>query len=47
MNADKIIVLHQGNIVEEGTHESLLANEGVYTRLWEQQVYGRKQTLLT
>jgi ABC-type bacteriocin transporter len=47
MNADKIIVLHKGNIVEEGTHEGLLANEGVYTRLWEQQVYGRKQTLLT
>lgn len=47
MNADKIIVLHQGNIVEEGTHNDLLANEGAYTRLWEQQVYGRKQTLLT
>ena len=44
MNADKIIVLHQGNIVEEGTHNDLLAHEGAYTRLWEQQVYGRKQT---
>lgn len=47
MNADKIIVLHQGNIVEEGTHNDLLANEGAYTRLWEQQVYGRKQTLIS
>lgn len=42
MNADKIIVLQQGNIVEEGTHTGLLMNEGPYTRLWEQQVYGRK-----
>jgi ATP-binding cassette subfamily B protein len=46
MNADKIIVLHQGTIVEEGTHAGLLAREGAYARLWEQQVYGmRKQTI--
>jgi ABC-type bacteriocin transporter len=44
MNADKIVVLHQGNIVEEGTHTGLLSNDGAYTRLWEQQVYGRKET---
>jgi ATP-binding cassette subfamily B protein len=44
LNADKIVVLYQGDIVEEGTHEGLLAKEGAYSKLWEQQVYGiRKQ----
>ena len=36
MNADKIVVMSQGNIVEEGTHAGLLAKEGAYYRLWEQ-----------
>jgi len=31
--ADKIIVLNKGTIVEQGTHESLLAAEGAYYRL--------------
>jgi ABC-type multidrug transport system fused ATPase/permease subunit len=32
-NADRIIVLDGGRVVEEGTHGSLLANNGVYARL--------------
>ncbi|MCT4697462.1 ATP-binding cassette domain-containing protein [Candidatus Cardinium sp. TP] len=32
-DADRIIVLEQGKIVEEGTHASLLAKEGVYKQL--------------
>jgi ATP-binding cassette, subfamily B, multidrug efflux pump len=32
-DADRIIVMHQGQIVEDGTHTSLLAQGGYYTRL--------------
>ncbi len=31
--ADKIIVLDRGEVVEQGTHESLLAQEGLYSKL--------------
>jgi ATP-binding cassette subfamily B multidrug efflux pump len=34
---DRIIVLDQGKMVETGTHEELLARNGHYTRLYEQQ----------
>jgi ATP-binding cassette subfamily B protein len=36
-NADRIIVLHKGQIVETGTHSELLARQGVYSRLYELQ----------
>jgi ATP-binding cassette subfamily B protein len=35
--ADHIYVLHQGRIVEEGTHEQLLARSGWYAALWRSQ----------
>jgi len=37
MEADKIIVLDKGEIVESGTHESLLKEGGIYAQLWDIQ----------
>ncbi len=36
-DADRIVVLEAGEIVEEGTHESLLARQGRYYSLWQRQ----------
>jgi ATP-binding cassette, subfamily B, multidrug efflux pump len=36
--ANKIIVLHDGEIIEEGTHENLLAKKGAYQELYEKQM---------
>lgn len=36
-NVDRIVVLHKGRVVEEGTHRELLAGRGVYHRLYELQ----------
>ena len=36
-NADLILVMKDGNIVEQGTHESLLAENGFYAGLYNSQ----------
>lgn len=36
-NADLICVFHEGEIVERGTHEELLAQKGIYTKLYSMQ----------
>ena len=38
MHADKIVVIEQGKLVEEGTHFELLARESAYCRLWASQM---------
>jgi ATP-binding cassette subfamily B multidrug efflux pump len=37
---DRLIVLDQGRVIEEGTHAELLALEGQYAKLWERQSGG-------
>ncbi|MBK1673439.1 metal ABC transporter permease [Ectothiorhodospira shaposhnikovii] len=37
-DADHIIVLDQGQVVEQGTHDVLLARQGVYAGLWQSQL---------
>ena len=37
VDADQILVMEQGRIVERGSHAKLLAHDGVYAHLWELQ----------
>ncbi|MGF1910086.1 ABC transporter ATP-binding protein/permease [Vibrio kasasachensis] len=37
---DRLIVLDEGKIVEQGTHHELLRNEGIYAQLWAHQTGG-------
>jgi len=42
MYADRIYVLEKGKIVEEGNHETLLENKGLYYAMWRQQIGERE-----
>ena len=37
IDADNIVVLDKGRVVEEGTHSGLLQQQGIYASLWEMQ----------
>ncbi len=39
-NADKIIVLDKGCVVEQGTHDELMIKQAHYDGLWKQQFPG-------
>jgi ATP-binding cassette subfamily B protein len=38
--ADRIVVLRNGTVVENGTHEDLRARKGLYAELFEMQAAG-------
>ncbi len=40
LHMDRILVFDHGKIVEDGTHQELLAKDGLYTTLWNAQVGG-------
>jgi len=42
-NADRIIVLNDGRIVQQGTHEELLARDGPYRRIYETQFVDQEE----
>jgi ATP-binding cassette, subfamily B, bacterial len=43
MHADQIFVLEHGKIIEQGSHENLLAEKGLYYAMWRQQIGERKR----
>ena len=45
IDADKIIVLDHGEVVEQGTHEQLLDKRSHYAQLWFAQQKEQQQTL--
>ncbi len=42
MHADKIFVLEQGKIIEQGKHHDLVLEKGLYYAMWRQQIGERK-----
>ena len=44
--AERIVVLHEGGVVESGSHEELLAQRGVYAKLFQLQARGYQEKAL-
>jgi ABC-type transport system involved in Fe-S cluster assembly fused permease/ATPase subunit len=44
IDADEIVVLHHGDIVERGNHQDLLDRQGAYAALWQAQQKQKEQT---
>ncbi len=47
VDADRIVVLQNGVIVEEGRHDALLAQGGRYAALWQRQAARTRRPELT
>jgi ABC-type multidrug transport system fused ATPase/permease subunit len=41
-NADRILVLSEGKIIEEGNHDALMSKKGLYAELFNIQAQGYK-----
>ena len=42
---DRVIVLEQGKIIEEGSHEELLDQKGAYAQIFERQQLGSESAI--
>lgn len=42
-NADKIFVVHEGKVVEQGKHDELLEKDGAYAQLIKRQMEAQKK----
>ena len=45
MNADSILVINEGKIAEQGTHQELLYKKGIYTNMWNKYQQSVKWTI--
>ena len=37
---DRLVIIDEGNIIEQGSHKELLALGGIYAKLWQHQTGG-------
>jgi ATP-binding cassette subfamily B protein len=45
--ADRILVFHKGKLREQGTHQELLSNRGIYYRLYQLQYKDQEMRIAT
>ena len=45
VDADQIVVLDEGRVAERGTHDALLAKDGLYAELWARQAAERSEQI--
>jgi ABC-type multidrug transport system fused ATPase/permease subunit len=45
LGSDRILVLHQGGLQEDGSHETLLKNQGLYRDLYRLQFQDQEELL--